>query len=157
MTIHHWICIIGMSYPLTYGISANYIVMGMFVAECSNPAMHIRQILRHYGLRYTKAYESCEIMFLCLYVFGRILNGTSLVWNTCICQENKYPVKICSLGLIIQSFLFVGQMVGMLRKRFAEMAKRKLHGVKARWFEPLNKEEMTKLGLDEKKEKGISL
>jgi hypothetical protein len=101
MTIHHWICIFGMSYPLTYNMSANYIVMGMFVAECSNPAMHTRQILRHYGLRYSKAYESMEITFLMLYVFGRILNGTSLVWLTCRCHENAFIVKLCSVGLLL--------------------------------------------------------
>jgi len=49
-------------------------------------------------------------------------------------------------------------MISMLSKRFKEMAKRKLHGVKARWFEPLNKVELEKLGLDGKKnEKEISL
>jgi hypothetical protein len=101
MSIHHLICIIGMSYPLTYNMSANYIVMGMFVAECSNPAMHIKGILRHYGMRYTKAYEFWEITFLSLYVFGRILNGTSLVWLTCMCKENSVIVKIASLGLLI--------------------------------------------------------
>merc|ERR1719263_545337 len=107
MTIHHWICIIGMSYPLTYGMSANYVVMGMFVAECSNPAMHIRQILRHYGLRYTKSYESMEITFLLLYVFGRILNGTSLVWLTCRCHHNGSFTKLASVGLLLQSYNFV--------------------------------------------------
>ena len=85
MTFHHWICIIGMSYPLTYGMSANYIVMGMFVAEVSNPAMNIKIILRLYGFRYTKAYETAELAFLVIYIFGRILNGTSLVWLTCRC------------------------------------------------------------------------
>jgi len=46
--------------------------------------------------------------------------------------------------------MFVGQMISMLNKRFKEMAHRKLHGVKARWFEPLNKVELEKLGIDEK-------
>ena len=49
-------------------------------------------------------------------------------------------------------------MVSMLNKRFKEMAKRKLHGVKARWFEPLNKVELEKLGIDDKRNvKEISL
>ena len=158
MTIHHWICIIGMSYPLTYDMSANYIVMGMFVAECSNPAMHVRQILRHYGLRYSRAYESMEISFLLLYIFGRFINGTSLVWLTCRCQENNTIVKFCSVGLLAQSFLFLSQMISMLKKRFSEIAHRKRHGIKARWFEPLNKVELEKLGLNNaKKTNEISL
>ena len=42
-------------------------------------------------------------------------------------------------------------MISMLNKRFKEMAKRKLHGVKAKWFEPLNKVELEKLGINGKK------
>merc|ERR1719313_1234443 len=45
MSFHHWACIIGMTVPLTYGMSANYIVQGMFVSEASNAFMHARIIL----------------------------------------------------------------------------------------------------------------
>lgn len=75
MVIHHGVCIFGMTYPLVQGVSGNFVVCGMFVAECSNPPMHIRVILRHLGLRYTKAYETAEISFILLYCFGRLLMG----------------------------------------------------------------------------------
>ena len=107
MTIHHWICIIGMSLPLTYDKSANYIVLGMFFGEISNPFMHMRCVLKHYGLRYTKAYETMEITFMLLYIYGRILIGTSVVWNTCTCEENHFIVRFCSFGLLVQSVFFV--------------------------------------------------
>ena len=100
MFIHHWICIIGMSLPLTYNMSGNYIVMGMFVAESSNPFMHIRVILKHYGLRYTKAYECMEITFMILYMYGRFFVGLGLVWNTCRCVHNHFMVRVCSVGLL---------------------------------------------------------
>lgn len=49
-------------------------------------------------------------------------------------------------------------MISILRKRFGEIAQRKVLGIKARWFEPLNKVELEKLGINAKKpEKGISL
>jgi hypothetical protein len=108
MVIHHSICIIGMSLPLTYGMSANYIVMGMFIAESSNPFMHVRVILKHYGLRYTKAYECMEITFMSLYMYGRILLGSGVVWNTCLCQHNHLMVRFCSAAIMAQSVFFVG-------------------------------------------------
>lgn len=158
MTIHHWICIVGMSLPLTYDMSANYIVMGMFIAESSNPFMHVRCILKHYGMRYTKAYETMEITFMLLYIYGRILLGLSVVFNTCMCEHNHFMVRFCSFGLLAQSVFFVFQMVGILKKRFKEISARKEHRVKIRWFEPLNKEEMSKLGLNTNKEdKGVAL
>lgn len=99
MTIHHLICMIGMSLPLTYGMSMNYIVMGMYISEVSNSFMHVRCILRHYGKRYTKAYECMEITFMMLYMYGRIILGSSVVWNTCGCQHNHMMVRFCSAGL----------------------------------------------------------
>lgn len=66
----------GMTMPLTYGMSANHVVQGMFIAEGSDVFMHMRAILRHYGLRYTLIYETMEILFFIIYIFGRILPGT---------------------------------------------------------------------------------
>lgn len=107
MVIHHSICIVGMTLPLTYGMSANYIVMGMFISELSNPFMHVRCILKHYGMRYTKAYECMEITFMMLYMYGRVLVGASVVYNTCLCKHNYLIVKFCSAAICIQSYWFV--------------------------------------------------
>ena len=41
MTIHHLLCICGMVWTLSLGKGANFIVAGLFVAEVSNPAMHM--------------------------------------------------------------------------------------------------------------------
>ena len=157
MTFHHLICIIGMSFPLTYGMSANYIVMGMFVAEVSNPTMHARLIMRQYGLRYTKMYELTEILFLIIYIFGRVLLGMRLTMNTCLCQHNAFIVKLCSAGILIQSFQFVSSMYGILKKRHKEILHRKIMHVKMKWFTPLRLEDLEKLGLDIKKEKSLGI
>jgi len=157
MVIHHAICIVGMSLPLTYDMSANFIVMGMFIAESSNPFMHVRVILKHYGLRYTKAYECMEITFMSLYMYGRILLGAGVVWNTCLCQHNHFMVRFCSAALMVQSVFFVGQMISILKKRFKEISMRKEQRIKIRWFEPLNSQELEKLGIDAKKAQKMDL
>ena len=75
MVIHHMSTATGMTFGLVVGASANVIVGGMFIAEVSNPAMHFRVMLKHLGLRYSKAYETSEIIFITLYTFGRIILG----------------------------------------------------------------------------------
>lgn len=147
MSFHHWSCIIGMSLPLTYGMSGNYVVQGMFVAEASNPFMHARLILRHYGLRYSRAYETMEILFMIIYTFGRIIMGTYTAWSACSCHSNYLIIKIAAIGLLLQSMHFSQQMLGILRKRFKEISLRKKMRIKIRWFEPLNREELDKLGV----------
>lgn len=106
MTMHHWACIFGMSIPLTYGMSANYIVMGMFVAESSNSFMHVRAILRTFGMRFTKLYEFMDLSFMTIYIFVRIGLGISLTYNTCMCEHNHIIAKIAALGIMLQTFQF---------------------------------------------------
>ena len=65
MFIHHNMCVMGMSIALAQGISTNYIVLGLFVAEISNPAMHVRMVVKHLGMRYTKLYEVSELTYIC--------------------------------------------------------------------------------------------
>jgi len=101
MSFHHWSCILGMSLPLTYGKSGNYIVVGMYIAELSNPFMHIRCILRSYGLRYSKSYEAMEIIFMVLYIYGRLILGPYIVWTTLSCSQNHFIVRLASLGLLL--------------------------------------------------------
>ena len=103
MTMHHWACIIGMSLPLTYGMSANFIVMGMFVAEGSNSFMHIRAILRTFGFRFTKLYEFMDISFMTIYIFFRIFLGIRLTYYQCTCEYNHIVTKVAAVGLILQT------------------------------------------------------
>lgn len=155
MTLHHFFTSVGMTLALVNGNSGNMIVFGMFIAEVSNPAMHIRTILRHLGLRYTKAYEAFEISFIMLYGYARLFLGTSMVWRVCSCEATHWFQKLSAVFLLLQSIHFVKQMVEILRKRFNEISNRKISGIKMKWFEPLDKEQLSKLGLSDKKENHI--
>lgn len=43
-------------------------------------------------------------------------------------------------------------MINILKKRFKEIADRKVHRIKMHWFQPLSKEELEKLGLNRKRD-----
>ena len=94
MLIHHTVSIWGMSLPFTLGISMNFYIRCQFIYELSNPFMQARCILRHYGMRYTKAYESSEITFMLLYMYGRIISGTTVLLQNLACQHNPMIMKI---------------------------------------------------------------
>ena len=64
-----------MVYTLLLGKGANFIVAGLFIAEVSNPAMHMRIMLKHIGLRYTRAYEIAEFCYFVMFFIGRMVIG----------------------------------------------------------------------------------
>ena len=69
MFIHHNLCMIGLIFGLFTGASADNLVSALFITEISNPAMHVRVVLRHLGLRYTKAYETSELTYMRKFIF----------------------------------------------------------------------------------------
>ena len=86
MAIHHLLCISGIIAVLVQDIGCGNVVMGLFVAEVSNPAMHCRILLRHLGKRYTKSYEMAEYIYFGTFFVGRIIIGHPVVYVTVVCS-----------------------------------------------------------------------
>ena len=85
MMIHHPLCMFGLFLPTYENISGNFCLMAIFISEISNPPMTMRHLFRLTGRRYTKGYEVAEISFICLYVYGRIIAGIPIIYQTMIC------------------------------------------------------------------------
>ena len=101
MTVHHLLCITGILQMLMLHHDARYLVMGLFVAEVSNPPMHVRILLRNMGLRYTRAYEMAEYMYFLLFFFGRVIIGHPTVYVTLTCSSMPYFSRFCAVGVLL--------------------------------------------------------
>ena len=97
MTVHHLLCISGMAITLVLGEGANYIVMGLFIAEVSNPAMHSRVMLKFLGLRYSRSYEVIEILYFTSFFWGRLVMGFPVTYNTASCSEMNLLARLLSV------------------------------------------------------------
>ena len=104
MTIHHSLCIGGIVAVLLSGHDGCFVVAGLFVAEVSNPAMHMRVMLRNIGKRYTLAYETAEYIYFVMFFMGRVVMGHPVVWETVTCGSMHILGKIVSLGVLAQSY-----------------------------------------------------
>ena len=99
MMIHHPLCMFGLFLPMYENISGNYCLMAIFISEISNPPMTMRHLFRLTGRRYTKGYEVAEISFICLYIYGRIIAGMPIIYETLTCSSNHTFLKITCIGL----------------------------------------------------------
>jgi hypothetical protein len=148
MFLHHLFATIGMVLSLCSGSSACLVIWGMFIGEISNPPMHLRVILKHIGLRYTKAYEILEITFITLYAYSRMFCGSWVTYRVCLCDQLHFMQKVTAFFIMAQTFHFIGVMFGILKKRYSDISLRKAKGIKMRWFSPLNKQELEILGIN---------
>ena len=81
MLIHHNICVIGMLQGCYTKHSADVLIAALFVSEISNPAMHIRVVLKHLQLRYSKSYEMAELTYICKIYLYIIFTSILYVWS----------------------------------------------------------------------------
>ena len=112
-------------------------MQGLFVAEVSNPAMHLRIMLRNLGKRYTRAYEVSEYAYFMSFFFGRMVIGHPVVYATVTCLHISNFAKFVSVGILLQSYMFLYRMYFILNARIKETTERKSKEIKNRWFEPI--------------------
>lgn len=157
MTIHHAACVFGMAMNIASGTSANLMLGGLFIAEVSNPAMHVSTILRRLGMRYTRTFEISELLFMLLYTIGRIILGTFQVYNIVTCADSTLMMKITGVVILVQSYFFTTHMVPVIRDRVAFAGQRARLGVHMSWLQPLDAKVLEKMGIDPNKPEKIIL
>ena len=115
---------------------------GLFVAEVSNPAMHMRIMLKHVGLRYTRAYEVAEFCYFISFFIGRFIIGIPIVYNTVTCEHMNWLGRLVSLGVMAQSCQFLKRMYSIVVRRFAEIAERNKKKLDFNWFVPIPQKDL---------------
>lgn len=148
MTIHHILCAVALADNIVSGRSGSVIMAAMFVGEVSNPAMHLAYVANHLGLRHTLFFEMMEMFFMLSYMSGRLVLGTYIFYQTCLCKSASFLIKFSGFGMELQSFYMMSFMVGVLKRRFTVIAARAEKHVSLRIFQPLSAPELLKIGLD---------
>jgi hypothetical protein len=77
-----------------------------------------------------------------LYIYGRVLIGTSVVIKTVGCELTNVIVRGISVCLALQSYYYITKMVGLLRSRVVEHSERKQKGIKMQWKVALRADEV---------------
>lgn len=144
MFIHHTLCIVGIVVVLLEGHDTCHVVAGLFVAEVSNPAMHVRTMLRNLGLRYTWVHDTAEILYFFMFFFGRVIVGHPVVYETVTCESMHWIAKFVSLGVLAQSYQFLYRMGVLLVARVREINERNQKNIKIGWLTPIDEEDLKK-------------
>ena len=92
-------------------------MLALFVAEISNPAMNIKNILRGLGKRYTRAYEVAEYSYFVTFIFGRFILGHPAVYSTLACESNNIFSKFAWVVIAAQSWQFLYRIINVHRAR----------------------------------------
>ena len=125
MAIHHPLVLFGYLIPLYENTAGQFSLLALFFSEISNPPMHARNILRIAGRKLTKSYECCELVFITLYIYARLLAIWPTVFSNFACETNHVFFKISCAGLMCQSVYMIFQMYHTLMRRINQISIRK--------------------------------
>jgi hypothetical protein len=134
MVYHHLMCILGYYTGISYNNSANEMLRALVVSEITCPIMHLRMILKNYGLKHTKMHNLLDIVYMFLYIVARLGYGSTVVYFTVFCRNNLILVKIAGAFVWIQSVRFAIRMVKILKDKYKEYKERSQKGVELFWL-----------------------
>jgi len=135
MVIHHLSVMLGYYSGISFNHSAAEMLRGLLVADVSNPIMHMRMIVRNYGMKHTKLYLNMDIVYMFIYIIARSIFGAMSCYFTVFCKGNLFIVKIAGFSVWAQSVLFMRRMLDNLRHRYLDYLERREKGIEYHWFE----------------------
>ena len=135
LVIHHTSSISGFLVSYYVPIGAKISILGLMVAESSNFPMHMRVILRLKGLRHTKMFNLCEILYLVVYVVVRGGICLPMLLSAIMCKEMSIIVTLMCGMLCVQSYYFIWQIFPILKHKWAELRELKDKNVETFWLE----------------------
>lgn len=135
MTVHHVFVIIAEYSCLVMNNSATELVRGFIAAELSNPVMHLRTITGNFGLKHSKLFILFESYYFTSYAFARLVFGFQVSIFTVLCWENVFLVKFSAMVVWLQSWIYVINMINIVKRRIKEYKERKHFKIPFWWFE----------------------
>jgi len=122
-------------------------VIHVVPTEATNAAMHLREILKRLGMRYTLSYYFNEYFYSYMYMLCRGLIIPCifyLYWNC----ESTGPIMLALYPPhILQNFYYVSLLPKMVKTRKGEEVKLQKAKLTLKWFEPISAEDAKEAGI----------
>jgi hypothetical protein len=123
----------------------NMLVMNLLPAELTNFNMHIREVLKRIGWRYTWIYYVNEYLYSYLYIFCRAIWIPAIAYWVYTCDTINPIVVIFYPVHILQGLYYVSLLPKMIRVRTTEIKKIEEHMYKLSWTNPIDPKVMKEL------------
>jgi hypothetical protein len=88
LLIHHTISCFGLLVGPVIGYGASTAITGIVISEVSNFPMHLRTILKNYGLKHTLLHDVLEGIYFFLYIIARAFFGPMLVYTSWVAPNS---------------------------------------------------------------------
>lgn len=145
--LHHLIGVLIYGSIAYGGFDFTFFALHLLPGEISNVAMHLREIIKRCGMRYTKLYYLNDYMYYCEYLACRTVWIPSIYYYI-YTAPTMGPVAIYVFPFhCIMSWYYCSNIPPLMIQRWKEYKKIQNNGIKMGWFDSANTEELNKIGI----------
>ncbi|KAL5227469.1 hypothetical protein ABZP36_015734 [Zizania latifolia] len=126
-TVHHLVSIVGIGAGLAYRRCGTEMVASMFVTEISSPLLHLREILKEFGIKDTDLNLLVDILFAVTFSVARMGFGPYLTYVT-VTADNPILIKAMATGLQLVSAYWFLRILRMVRYKLGKKRPAKVAG-----------------------------
>ena len=138
--IHHVMGIVTYYFTAYQQHNHNLLCLNILPAEFSNVNMHLREVYKRIGWRYTWAYYFNEYQYCFTYIFCRSIWIPAAYYWMITCETTNPAVLIIYPMHCVMSWYYVSMLPKMIKERNKELANFKKAGMEVQWFTPLSQE-----------------
>ena len=115
--------------------------------DATNAAMHLREIFKRFGMRYTLSYYMNEYYYCFAYMLCRGLIIPCIFYFYWSCESSGPFFMLFYPPHVLQSWYYVSQLPRMVKFRKSEEVKLKKAKLTLKWFEPISAEAVKEAGV----------
>jgi hypothetical protein len=150
--IHHVMGIVSYGFTMHQQYNHNLLCLNILPAEFSNVNMHLREVYKRLGMRYTWAYYVNEYQYCFMYIICRSIWIPACYYWMYPCETLNPAVFIIYPLHCLMSWYYVSMLPPMIKARNSELKKLAAKKMKLYWFTPLSEEKVKEAGVDGKYE-----
>jgi hypothetical protein len=145
--IHHLMGIFGYYFTAYQQHNHNLLCLNILPAEFTNVNMHLREIYKRFGMRYTWAYYFNEYQYCLGYILCRSI-WIPLCFYWIVTCDTTNPIVLFIYPMhCVMSWYYVSLLPSMIRARNKELKTFKDAKVDLSWFTPVPGEKVKEIGV----------
>jgi hypothetical protein len=144
--LHHVMGTISYGSGIYYQHNMYLNMIHILPGDVTNASMHLREILKRLGMRYTWSYYMNEYYYCAAYMLCRGLIIPCLFYLFWSCESSGPFFMVLYPPHVLQSLYYVFKLPKMWRMRSSEIVKLKKAKHTLKWFDPISAEEAKSAG-----------
>ncbi|TVU22538.1 hypothetical protein EJB05_32245 [Eragrostis curvula] len=118
-TVHHLVSIVGIGAGLAYRRCGTEMVASLLITEISSPLLHLREMLKEFGVRDTDLNLLVDVLFAVTFSAARMGFGPYLTYVT-VTADNPLLIKAMATGLQLVSAYWFLRILRMVRYKLGK-------------------------------------